>query len=49
MKTYKKPAASKLFARFDNELKSLLLEDLKALKAKGLLAPRNNQAVQQAA
>ncbi|WP_428327589.1 hypothetical protein [Mucilaginibacter sp.] len=29
MKTYKKPAASKLLAKFDNELKSLLSNDLK--------------------
>ncbi|WP_166727791.1 hypothetical protein [Mucilaginibacter gilvus] len=49
MKTYKKPATSKLFARFDNELKSLLMEDLKALRERGQFTPRNNQAQQQAA
>ena len=32
MKTYNKPAASKLVARFDKELKSILMNDLKALK-----------------
>jgi hypothetical protein len=32
MKTYNKPATSKLVARFDRELKNLLMEDLKALK-----------------
>jgi hypothetical protein len=48
MKTYKKPATSKLVARFDNELRSLLMADLKAIKEKGLFT-RNNQATQQAA
>ncbi|WP_158288297.1 hypothetical protein [Mucilaginibacter psychrotolerans] len=47
MKTYQKPATSKLFARFDNELKNLLMEDLKALREKGLFTTRNNQAAQQ--
>jgi hypothetical protein len=32
MKTYNKPAASKLVARFDRELRELLMNDLKALK-----------------
>jgi hypothetical protein len=32
MKTYNKPATSKLVARFDKELRNLLMEDLKALK-----------------
>jgi hypothetical protein len=47
MKTYKKPATSKLVARFDDELRSLLLEDLKALKERGVFTTRNNQAAQQ--
>ena len=41
MKTYNKPAASKLLKRFDNELKQLLMEDLKAFRAKN--QQRNNQ------
>lgn len=32
MKTNKKSSVSKLVAKFDNELKNLLMEDLKALK-----------------
>lgn len=32
MKTYKKPAISKLVARFDNELRAILMNDLKAIK-----------------
>jgi len=49
MKTYNKPATSKLIVRFDNELKQLLMEDLKAFRAKN--NQRNNQPVlhQQAA
>ena len=35
MKTYNKPSVSKLVARFDRELKNILMNDLKALKAKG--------------
>ena len=30
MKTYNKPAASKLLVRFDNELKNILMNDLKS-------------------
>ena len=33
MKTYNKIAVSKLVARFDNELKTILMNDLKAIKA----------------
>lgn len=47
MKTYKKPATSKLVARFDNELKNLLMEDLKAFKAKDQFY--NNRAIVKAA
>lgn len=32
MKTYKKTAVSKLLDRFDNELKEILMNDLKAIK-----------------
>jgi len=32
MKTYNKPSVSKLVARFDRELKNILMNDLKALK-----------------
>jgi hypothetical protein len=34
MKTYKKPAVTKLVNRFDKELMNLLMSDLKALKLK---------------
>jgi len=45
MKTYNKPATSKLLKRFDNELKQLLMEDLKVFRAKNTL--RNNQPAMQ--
>ena len=32
MKSYKKPSVSKLVARFDKELKAILMNDLKTLK-----------------
>ena len=32
MKIIKRPAASKLVAQFDNELRSIIMNDLKALK-----------------
>jgi hypothetical protein len=48
MKAYNKPATSKLLKRFDNELKKLLMEDLKVFRAKTF--QRNNQpAIQQQA
>jgi hypothetical protein len=34
MKTYKKPATHKLVSRFDKELMSILMSDLKIMKAK---------------
>jgi hypothetical protein len=34
MKTYQKPATSKLVQRFDKELLDLLLSDLKTIKSK---------------
>ncbi len=37
MKTHNKPATSKLTARYDKELKNILLNDLKALRAKSFL------------
>ncbi len=33
MKTFKKTSVTKLVARFDNELKNLLLSDLQAIRA----------------
>jgi len=33
MKAYNKPSTSKLVARFDRELKNILLNDLKTLKS----------------
>jgi hypothetical protein len=48
MKTYKKPATSKLVARFDNELKNLLMEDLKAFRMKNQFY-NNNRAIVKAA
>jgi hypothetical protein len=44
MKTYNKPSTSKLVARFDNELKNLLMEDLKAFRSKNKFINSNNQA-----
>ncbi len=32
MKTYRKPSISKLVAKFDSELKELIMSDLKAIK-----------------
>jgi hypothetical protein len=49
MKTYKTPATSKLVARFDNELKNLLVADLKAFKEKNQFSGNNNQAIIKAA
>ena len=49
MKTYKKPAASKLLTRFDNELRNLLMEDLKFFKEKNQFKGNNQAAVQKAA
>ena len=49
MKNYKKPAASKLLTRFDNELRNLLMEDLKVFKEKNQFKGNNQAAVQKAA
>jgi len=32
MKTYQKPATSKLVARFDNELMNILMDDLRTVR-----------------
>jgi len=46
MKTYNKPATSKLVTRFDNELKNLLMEDLKAFRNRNKFAAANKQVQQ---
>ena len=48
MKTVKQPATSKLVTRFDNELRNLLMEDLKVFREKNQFKS-NNQAVKKAA
>jgi hypothetical protein len=48
MKTYQKPATGKLVTRFDNELKNLLMEDLRSFRERNQFSPSNKQeAVQQ--
>ncbi|HTH82116.1 MAG TPA: hypothetical protein VL490_04235 [Mucilaginibacter sp.] len=49
MKTYNKPATSKLLSRFDNELKNILMADLKALKEKGQFTSNHQSAQKKAA
>lgn len=49
MKNVKQPAASKLVARFDNELRNLLMEDLKVFKKKNQFKGNNQATVQKAA
>lgn len=44
MKTYNKPATSKLTARYDNELKAILMEDLKAYRERNQFVTSNKQA-----
>ncbi|WP_158557186.1 hypothetical protein [Mucilaginibacter conchicola] len=46
MKTYK-PATSKLVARYDNELRNLLMEDLKAFRERNQFTSNKQKAVQQ--
>ena len=46
MKTYNRPATSKLVAKFDATLRQTLMEDLKVFKAKDL-SNRNNQSANQ--
>lgn len=46
MKTYRKPSASKLVAKFDSELKDLIMSDLKAIKAaKNQFSNQNNNSL----
>jgi len=47
MKTYTKTATSKLVTRFDNELKALLMEDLKSFKERNQFSTSNKQAAEQ--
>ncbi|MCR8559377.1 hypothetical protein KXD93_17095 [Mucilaginibacter sp. BJC16-A38] len=47
MKTYKKPAASKLVAKFDNELMNILVNDLKLFMAKNPFSNSKKQAMVQ--
>jgi hypothetical protein len=47
MKTHKKPAASKLIVRFDNELKKILAEDLKLFTIKNPFLIRKKQVTEQ--
>ena len=49
MKTLKKTATSKLVTRFDNELRNLLMEDLKVFNEKNQFKSNNQAAVQKAA
>ncbi|MDP9046911.1 MAG: hypothetical protein M3N14_02160 [Bacteroidota bacterium] len=44
MKTYTKPAASKLLIRFDNELKELLINDLRSFMKRNPFLNSNKQA-----
>jgi hypothetical protein len=39
MKTNKKPSTNKLITGFDNQLKRIIMNDLKALKAKTSFLP----------
>lgn len=48
MKTLQKPATSKLVKRYDNELKKLLMEDLKAFRERAQFIS-NNQVQAKAA
>jgi hypothetical protein len=46
MKTERKPSISKLVTRFDNELKNMLLEDLRNVKnAKNILINSIKQSI----
>lgn len=47
MKIKVQTSASKLVARYDNQLKNILLEDLKAFKAKHQFLNSNNQSALQ--
>jgi len=47
MKTYNKPATSKLLARFDNELLNIIREDLKVFRDRNKFITSNKQATAQ--
>ena len=47
MKTFNKPATSKLVTRFDNELKNLLMEDLRSFRERNQFSSSNKQAAVQ--
>ena len=47
MKTFNKPAASKLLTKFDNELKNLLANDLREFMAKNPFLRSKKQAMMQ--
>jgi hypothetical protein len=47
MKTYSKPSTSKLVARFDNELKNLLMGDLKAFRDRNKFVTGNKEVAAQ--
>ena len=47
MKTYKRPSATKLLIRFDNELKDLLTRDLNSFMEKNRFYSSNKQATTQ--
>ena len=47
MKTYKKPAASKLLKRFDNELMNILSNDLKSFMNNNPFLMSKKQALNQ--
>ena len=47
METYGKPSTSKLVSNFDIDLKSILMNDLKAFKEKIQFLRSNNQATAQ--
>lgn len=47
MKAQYKPATSKLVTRFDNELKNLLMEDLKAFRERNQFTSSNKQKAAQ--
>jgi hypothetical protein len=50
MKTLQqKPATSKLLIRYDNELKNLLMADLKAFREKGQFISNHQSVAKQAA
>lgn len=49
MKTQQQPATSKLLKRFDNQLKEMLMADLKAFRERSQFINSNNQSAKKAA